>query len=124
VPALYQAIEGLLLDLNIAQQAQSQLSTFVPSKSHLLLEETTKLVALRSIAAECLRLGVLSEPPQKLYQSANEIWYKRWFLPKDSILVFEDHEISSRYRDDEVYPWIRYSNIVSSGAIFGSRYVY
>ena len=37
-----------------------------------------------------------------LYQITNDIWYKKWFLPKRSIIVFDRGEISSKGGDDEV----------------------
>jgi hypothetical protein len=96
-------LEGLLLDLTIVQQVQFELNTLVPSKTHLLIDDTHDLLALPAIVAESLRLSLLTEPcVEILYQTVNDIWYKKWFLPKSSIIVFDHGEMISKIGDDEV----------------------
>ena len=97
---------GLLLDLKIVQQAQFELNTLLSSKTYLAVEDTNDLLALPAIVSESLRLSVLINPVKTLYQTRNDIWYKKWFIPKDSIIVFDHGEIhpDAMLGDDEVYP--------------------
>jgi hypothetical protein len=69
------------------------------------MEEIQDLVVLPAIVAESLRLSILSSPTNVLYQITQDLWYKKYFLPKNSIIVFDREEIfmdSTKLSDGQV----------------------
>ena len=119
--ALNQAFSGLLLDLTIVQQAQFELNTLLSSKRHLLPEDTTDLLALPAILAEALRSSTLTSPVEAFYQIAGDKWYKKLFLTKGSIVVYDRAELLTdpMFSDEEVQFGDANSDVVSTGTLFG-----
>ena len=92
--ALRQALVGLLSDYKIARQAQAELDKLIYSK-WLSKKDVQGLVALQAITAESIRLSLLTSPIEIMYQLNEDIWYNRWFLPKNSIIIFDRENIFS-----------------------------
>ena len=83
------------------------------------MEDVQDLVVLPAIVAESLRLSMLASPTNVLYQITEELWYKKYFLPKNSIIIFDRDEIftdSPKLSDGQVSRTleISYLMIVSS----------
>ena len=103
--ALHQALFGMLSDHRIARQAQLELDQSFLSKASLSIEELEDLVILPAIGAESMRLSLLAAPPDVLYKITEDIWYQKFFLPKNSLIVFDRSDIfpsSTKLSDGQV----------------------
>jgi hypothetical protein len=101
---LHQALVGLLSNFQIGRQAQNELDKILHA-DRITMEEIQDLVVLPAIVAESLRLSILSSPTNVLYQITQDLWYKKYFLPKNSIIVFDREEIfmdSTKLSDGQV----------------------
>lgn len=104
--SLHQALVGLLSNYQVGRQAQWELDKLVHSRSRLSIEDTRGLVILPAIVAESLRLSLLATPMEVLYFTLEDLWYKKWFLPKHSIVILDRHETfaySSKLSDGQVF---------------------
>ena len=112
--ALHQALVGLLSNFQIGRQAQSELDKLVDANK-FSTEDTQDLVVLPAIIAESLRLGVLSSPMDFTYKTKEDLWYKRWFIPKNSIIIFDRDDIfTTKLSDSQVTSWNANLIIVST----------
>jgi hypothetical protein len=93
--ALHQALVGLLSNYKIAREAQTELDELIHSKSKLSTNDLESLPILRSIVAESLRLGAANASPDVWYRASDDLWYKKWFLPKGSIIILDRDGIFS-----------------------------
>jgi hypothetical protein len=93
--ALHQALVGLLSHYKIAREAQTELDELIHSKSKLSTNDLESLPILRSIVAESLRLGAANASPDVWYRASDDLWYKKWFLPKGSIIILDRDVIFS-----------------------------
>lgn len=95
----------MLSDYRIARQAQFELDQSFLSKASLSIEELEDLVILPAIGAESMRLSLLATPPDVLYKITEDIWYQKFFLPKNSLIVFDRNDIfpnSTKLSDGQV----------------------
>jgi len=101
--ALHQALLGLLSHYQIGREAQSELDKLVHT-DRISLEDIQDLYVLPTIIAESLRLSILTSPTELMYRTNEDLWYKKWFLPKNSIIIFDRDEIfASELSDRQVY---------------------
>lgn len=121
IGALHQALIGLLSNYKIAREAQIELDTLY-QKPKTSSKDLESLPILKAIVAESMRLGLSTATPDVWYRSTEDLWYKKWFIPKGSVvildrqipftnLMFTDHQVCSR--------WARWLMIVPAGEIFG-----
>jgi hypothetical protein len=103
---LHQALVGLLSNLQIGRQAQNELDKILHT-DRITMDDIQDLVVLPAIVAESLRLSMLASPTSVLYQIAEDLWYKNYFLPKNSIIIFDRDEVfteSTKLSDGQVFP--------------------
>lgn len=102
--ALHQALIGLLTNYKVARDLQDELETLIDGKNKLSLKDLTGLPILPAIVAESLRLTVLTTPPEVWYRITDDLWYKKWFLPKGSIVILDREMIfpTARLSDSQV----------------------
>jgi hypothetical protein len=93
--ALHQALVGLLSNYKIAREAQTELDQLIHSKNKLSTNDLESLPILRAIVAESLRLGVANAPPDVWYRISDDLWYKKLFLPKSSIIILDRDAVFS-----------------------------
>ena len=86
--ALHQALIGLLSNYKIAREAQTALDTLY-SKPKISSKDLESLVILRAIVTESMRLGISTAAPDVWYRSRADLWYKKWFIPKNSIIILD-----------------------------------
>ena len=102
--ALNQALIGLLTNYPIGRQAQGELDKLVRS-SRIGVEDVKGLVVLPAVVEEAIRRSLIVGPMDTLYQVKEDTWYKTYFVPKSSLIIFDQDEIfppGSRLSDDEV----------------------
>jgi len=102
--ALNQALIGLLTNYPIGRQAQAELDKLVRS-SRIGVEDVKGLVVLPAVVEEAIRRSLIVGPMDTLYQVEEDTWYKTYFVPKRSLIIFDQDEIfppGSRLSDDEV----------------------
>ena len=109
---LHQALVGLLSNFQIGRQAQNELDEILHT-NRISVEDIQDLVVLPAIVAESLRLSMLASPTNVLYHITEDLWYKKYFLPKNSIIIFDRDEIftdSPKLSDGQVCPTLENSN--------------
>ena len=109
---LHQALVGLLSNFQIGRQAQNELDKILHT-DRITMDDIQDLVVLPAIVAESLRLSIMASPTNVLYQITQDLWYKKYFLPKNSIIVFDRDEIftdSTKLSDGQVSPAVKISN--------------
>jgi hypothetical protein len=104
---------GLLSNYKIAREAQTELDTLLVSTDKLSTNDLESLPILRAIVAESLRLGVANAPPDVWYRASDDLWYKKWFIPKSSIVILDRDVVfpeSSGLSDHQVSLYLILSN--------------
>jgi len=86
--ALHQALIGLLSNYRIAREAQLELDT-LNAKPKVSPRAVESLPILKAIIAESMRLGLSTATPEVWYRSMDHLWYKKWFIPKGSIVILD-----------------------------------
>jgi hypothetical protein len=123
--ALHQALIGLLSNYTIARQAQTELDN-LNTKPKVSPKDLESLPILRAIVAEGMRLGLsTTSTPDVWYRSMDDLWYKKWFIPKGSIVIL-DRQIpftNPMFLDRQVrfFGWFYSDDIVPTGTIFGKE---
>ena len=103
--ALHQALVGLLSNYQIGRQAQNELDKILHT-DRISVEDFNDLVVLPAIVAEALRLSMITSPVEVVFQTTDDFWYKKYFIPRNSIIIldrdaiFTDH--SSKLSDVQV----------------------
>ena len=113
--ALHQALLGLLSNYQIGREAQSELDKLVHTE-RISLEDIQDLFVLPTIIAESLRLSMLTSPTELMYRTNEGLWYKKWFLPKNSIIIFDRDKIftSAIIRSPSILVFYANLTVVSS----------
>jgi len=102
--ALNQALIGLLTNYPIGRQAQGELDKLVRTP-RIGMEDAKGLVFLPAVVEEAIRRSLIVAPMDTLYQVKEDTWYKTYFVPKGSLVIFDQDNIfppGSRLSDDEV----------------------
>jgi len=92
VNALVQVFVGLLSSAKLAHEVQTEFDKLMTSQN-LNLPDIQYLSVLPAIVSEALRLSLIISPPSIYYKVDRDIWHENWFLPKDSLLVFDREDI-------------------------------
>ena len=92
INALVQVFVGLLSSTKIAHEVQIEFDKLMTSQN-LNLSDIQYLSVLPATVSEALRLSLIMSPPCIYYQLSKDAWYEHWFLPKDSLLVFDREDI-------------------------------
>jgi hypothetical protein len=93
-----------LSNYKVARDLQDELETLVDGKNKLSLKDLIGLPILPAIVAESLRLTVLNAPSDVLFRLSDDLWSKKWFLPKGSIVILDRDIIfpTTRLTDPQV----------------------
>lgn len=81
ISALDCSFRGLSTNQSIIQEAQNELNGKNVSIDNLPI--------IKAIVAESLRLGALIAALDDWYKLTDDLWYKRWILPRNSIVIID-----------------------------------
>jgi len=103
---LHQSLIGLLSNYKVARDLQDELETLIDAKNKLSLKDLIGLPILPAIVAESMRLTILKTPSDVCYRLSEDMWYRKWFLPKGSIVILDRDMIfpTVRLTDPQVSP--------------------